>query len=38
MSISLCNEPSFLLQFFDHVKTGIEDVCGHWGHNFWRDK
>ncbi|MEJ1285287.1 hypothetical protein NN561_016279 [Cricetulus griseus] len=24
--------------FFDHVKTGIEDVCGHWGHNFWRDK
>ncbi|KAK7828483.1 hypothetical protein U0070_008992 [Myodes glareolus] len=27
-----------LLQFFDHVKTGIEDVCGHWGHNFWRDK
>uniref|UniRef100_A0A8C7ET14 Sodium/hydrogen exchanger n=1 Tax=Neovison vison TaxID=452646 RepID=A0A8C7ET14_NEOVI len=28
----------FLFQFFDHVKTGIEDVCGHWGHNFWRDK
>lgn len=25
-------------RFFDHVKTGIEDVCGHWGHNFWRDK
>ncbi|XP_007957737.1 sodium/hydrogen exchanger 2 [Orycteropus afer afer] len=24
-------------RFFDHVKTGIEDVCGHWGHNFWRD-
>lgn len=20
------------------MKTGIEDVCGHWGHNFWRDK
>ncbi|XP_011910891.1 PREDICTED: sodium/hydrogen exchanger 2 isoform X1 [Cercocebus atys] len=25
-------------RLFDHVKTGIEDVCGHWGHNFWRDK
>ncbi|XP_072477832.1 sodium/hydrogen exchanger 2 isoform X2 [Notamacropus eugenii] len=25
-------------RFFDHVKTGIEDVCGHWGHNFWRDR
>ncbi|CAM4390116.1 sodium/hydrogen exchanger 2 [Caretta caretta] len=25
-------------RFFDHVKTGIEDVCGHWGHNFWKDK
>ncbi|XP_053164016.1 sodium/hydrogen exchanger 2 [Hemicordylus capensis] len=25
-------------RFFDHVKAGIEDVCGHWGHNFWRDK
>ncbi|XP_026522737.1 sodium/hydrogen exchanger 2-like [Notechis scutatus] len=25
-------------RFFDHIKAGIEDVCGHWGHNFWRDK
>uniref|UniRef100_A0A7M4F731 Sodium/hydrogen exchanger n=1 Tax=Crocodylus porosus TaxID=8502 RepID=A0A7M4F731_CROPO len=25
-------------RFFDHVKAGIEDVCGHWGHNYWRDK
>uniref|UniRef100_A0A8D0B454 Sodium/hydrogen exchanger n=1 Tax=Salvator merianae TaxID=96440 RepID=A0A8D0B454_SALMN len=25
-------------RFFDHVKAGIEDVCGHWGHNFWKDK
>ncbi|XP_025029216.1 sodium/hydrogen exchanger 2 [Python bivittatus] len=25
-------------RFFDHMKAGIEDVCGHWGHNFWRDK
>ncbi|XP_053240210.1 sodium/hydrogen exchanger 2 [Podarcis raffonei] len=25
-------------RFFDHVKAGIEDVCGHWSHNFWRDK
>ncbi|XP_030425770.1 sodium/hydrogen exchanger 2 isoform X1 [Gopherus evgoodei] len=25
-------------RFFDHVKTGIEDVCGHWGHNFWKDR
>ncbi|XP_030057311.1 sodium/hydrogen exchanger 2 [Microcaecilia unicolor] len=22
----------------DHLIAGIEDVCGHWGHNFWRDK
>ncbi|XP_042312022.1 sodium/hydrogen exchanger 2-like [Sceloporus undulatus] len=25
-------------RFFDHVKAGIEDVCGHWGRNFWKDK
>nr|XP_060625714.1 sodium/hydrogen exchanger 2 [Anolis sagrei ordinatus] len=25
-------------RFFDHVKAGVEDVCGHWGHNFWKDK
>ncbi|XP_070799411.1 sodium/hydrogen exchanger 2-like isoform X1 [Pituophis catenifer annectens] len=25
-------------RFFDHIKAGVEDVCGHWGHNFWRDK
>ncbi|XP_053311082.1 sodium/hydrogen exchanger 2-like [Spea bombifrons] len=25
-------------RFLDHVKAGIEDVCGHWGHNYCRDK
>ncbi|XP_069493028.1 sodium/hydrogen exchanger 2-like [Ambystoma mexicanum] len=25
-------------RFLDHLKAGIEDVCGHWGHNYWRDK
>ncbi|XP_029460694.1 sodium/hydrogen exchanger 2-like [Rhinatrema bivittatum] len=25
-------------RFLDHLTAGIEDVCGHWGHNFWRDK
>ncbi|XP_053563637.1 sodium/hydrogen exchanger 2 isoform X2 [Bombina bombina] len=26
------------VQFLDHVKAGIEDVCGHWGHNYCKDK
>ncbi|XP_068124348.1 sodium/hydrogen exchanger 2-like [Hyperolius riggenbachi] len=25
-------------RFLDHVKAGIEDVCGHWGHNYCKDK
>ncbi|KAG8451852.1 hypothetical protein GDO86_003880 [Hymenochirus boettgeri] len=25
-------------RFLDHVKAGIEDICGHWGHNYCKDK
>ncbi|XP_051999655.1 sodium/hydrogen exchanger 1-like [Xyrauchen texanus] len=25
-------------QFLDHLLTGIEDVCGHYGQNHWKDK
>ncbi|XP_053467306.1 sodium/hydrogen exchanger 1 [Ictalurus furcatus] len=25
-------------QFLDHLLTGIEDVCGHYGHHHWKDK
>ncbi|XP_075056300.1 sodium/hydrogen exchanger 2-like [Mixophyes fleayi] len=25
-------------RLLDHVKAGIEDVCGHWGHNYCKDK
>ncbi|XP_067344211.1 Na(+)/H(+) exchanger beta-like isoform X2 [Channa argus] len=25
-------------QFMDHLLTGIEDVCGHYGHHHWKDK
>ncbi|NP_001106952.1 sodium/hydrogen exchanger 1b precursor [Danio rerio] len=25
-------------QFLEHLLTGIEDVCGHYGHHHWRDK
>ncbi|XP_040280952.1 sodium/hydrogen exchanger 2-like [Bufo bufo] len=25
-------------RFLDHVKAGVEDICGHWGHNYLRDK
>lgn len=30
----------FLLntQFLDHLLTGIEDICGHYGHHHWKDK
>uniref|UniRef100_A0A6I8RFX8 Sodium/hydrogen exchanger n=1 Tax=Xenopus tropicalis TaxID=8364 RepID=A0A6I8RFX8_XENTR len=24
--------------FLDHLVTGIEDVCGHWGQYYWKDK
>ncbi|KAG5264642.1 hypothetical protein AALO_G00256420 [Alosa alosa] len=26
------------IQFLDHLLTGIEDVCGHYGHHHWKDK
>ncbi|XP_030055410.1 sodium/hydrogen exchanger 2 [Microcaecilia unicolor] len=25
-------------RFLEHVKAGIEDICGHLAHNYWRDK
>ncbi|KAE8625506.1 hypothetical protein XENTR_v10006290 [Xenopus tropicalis] len=25
-------------RFLDHVKAGVEDICGHWGHNYCKDK
>uniref|UniRef100_A0A7N8WIA4 Sodium/hydrogen exchanger n=1 Tax=Mastacembelus armatus TaxID=205130 RepID=A0A7N8WIA4_9TELE len=25
-------------QFMDHLLTGIEDICGHYGHHHWKDK
>ncbi|MEE6470342.1 hypothetical protein FKM82_008935 [Ascaphus truei] len=25
-------------RFLDHIKAGVEDVCGHWGHNYCKDK
>uniref|UniRef100_H9GNL7 Sodium/hydrogen exchanger n=1 Tax=Anolis carolinensis TaxID=28377 RepID=H9GNL7_ANOCA len=24
-------------QFLDHLLTGIEDICGHYGHHHWKD-
>ncbi|XP_010777523.1 sodium/hydrogen exchanger 1-like [Notothenia coriiceps] len=27
-----------LLLFLDHLLTGIEDICGHYGHHHWKDK
>uniref|UniRef100_A0A6I8RSE6 Sodium/hydrogen exchanger n=1 Tax=Xenopus tropicalis TaxID=8364 RepID=A0A6I8RSE6_XENTR len=26
------------IRFLDHLVTGIEDVCGHWGQYYWKDK
>ncbi|KAM4696646.1 sodium/hydrogen exchanger 2-like isoform 2-T2 [Rhinophrynus dorsalis] len=26
------------IRFLDHLLTGIEDVCGHWGQYYWKDK
>ncbi|XP_069493030.1 sodium/hydrogen exchanger 4-like isoform X2 [Ambystoma mexicanum] len=26
------------IRLMDHLKVGIQDVCGHWGHNQLRDK
>lgn len=28
----------FCLQFLDHLLTGIECICGHYGHHHWKDK
>ncbi|XP_054903158.1 sodium/hydrogen exchanger 1 isoform X2 [Poeciliopsis prolifica] len=25
-------------RFLDHLLTGIEDVCGHYGHHHWKNK
>ncbi|EPY89194.1 sodium/hydrogen exchanger 1 [Camelus ferus] len=25
-------------EFLDHLLTGIEDICGHYGHHHWKDK
>ncbi|XP_029459181.1 sodium/hydrogen exchanger 2-like, partial [Rhinatrema bivittatum] len=25
-------------RFLGHIKAGIEDICGHLAHNYWRDK
>lgn len=25
-------------QFLDHLLTGIEEICGHYGHHHWKDK
>ncbi|KFV75148.1 Sodium/hydrogen exchanger 1, partial [Dryobates pubescens] len=32
------NPLGFLFQFLDHLLTGIEDICGHYGHHHWKDK
>ncbi|XP_029462410.1 sodium/hydrogen exchanger 2-like isoform X2 [Rhinatrema bivittatum] len=26
------------IRFFDHLLAGIEDICGHWGQYYWKDK
>ncbi|XP_039623572.1 sodium/hydrogen exchanger 2-like [Polypterus senegalus] len=25
-------------RFLDHIVAGIEDISGHWGHHYWKDK
>nr|XP_004669665.2 sodium/hydrogen exchanger 2-like [Jaculus jaculus] len=27
-----------LMRFFDHLLAGIEDISGHWGQYYWKDK
>nr|DBA33742.1 TPA: hypothetical protein GDO54_001381 [Pyxicephalus adspersus] len=27
-----------IARFLDHLLTGIEDICGHYGHHHWKDK
>uniref|UniRef100_A0A3Q0RND7 Sodium/hydrogen exchanger n=1 Tax=Amphilophus citrinellus TaxID=61819 RepID=A0A3Q0RND7_AMPCI len=29
--------PFFHPQFLDHLLTGIEDICGHYGNHHWKD-
>ncbi|KAM6353426.1 sodium/hydrogen exchanger 2-like [Alca torda] len=26
------------IRFLDHLLAGIEDICGHWGQYYWKDK
>ncbi|XP_075429006.1 sodium/hydrogen exchanger 2-like isoform X2 [Ascaphus truei] len=26
------------IRFLDHLNAGMEDVCGHWGQYYWKDK
>ncbi|KAJ6663191.1 hypothetical protein lerEdw1_010327 [Lerista edwardsae] len=26
------------IRFFDHLLAGIEDIAGHWGQYYWKDK
>ncbi|KYO38425.1 hypothetical protein Y1Q_0015669 [Alligator mississippiensis] len=26
------------MRFLDHLLAGIEDICGHWGQYYWKDK
>lgn len=26
------------IRFFDHLLSGIEDISGHWGQYYWKDK
>nr|XP_005899491.1 PREDICTED: sodium/hydrogen exchanger 2 [Bos mutus] len=27
-----------LIRFFDHLLAGVEDISGHWGQYYWKDK
>ncbi|XP_026270310.1 sodium/hydrogen exchanger 2-like [Urocitellus parryii] len=27
-----------LIRFFDHLLAGIEDISGHWGQYYWKDR
>ncbi|GCB74810.1 hypothetical protein scyTo_0003903 [Scyliorhinus torazame] len=26
------------IRFLDHLLAGIEDICGHWGQYYWKDR
>ncbi|KAI4890756.1 hypothetical protein NFI96_014108 [Prochilodus magdalenae] len=32
------SQRALLCYFLDHLLTGIEDICGHYGHHHWKDK